>query len=61
MNTRMVSILQHLLAADTPVKSEHLAKLIQVTSRTVRSDIRELDEFLAQAWSIDSACSFKGV
>ncbi|ALP38457.1 PTS fructose transporter subunit IIA [Paenibacillus sp. IHB B 3084] len=48
MNTRMVSILQHLLAADTPVKSEHLAKLIQVTSRTVRSDIRELDEFLAK-------------
>ncbi|MEK4060008.1 MULTISPECIES: BglG family transcription antiterminator [Paenibacillus] len=48
MNSRMVSILQHLLAADIPVKSEHLAKLIQVTSRTVRSDIRELDEFLAK-------------
>ncbi|MFB5760872.1 BglG family transcription antiterminator [Paenibacillus medicaginis] len=47
MNTRMISILQHLLAADAPVKSEHLAKLIQVTSRTVRNDIRELDEFLA--------------
>ncbi|MFC9710272.1 BglG family transcription antiterminator [Paenibacillus sp. NPDC056933] len=48
MNSRMVSILQHLLAADIPVKSEHLAKLIQVTSRTVRSDIRELDDFLAK-------------
>lgn len=48
MNTRMISILQHLLAADSPVRSEHLAKLIQVTSRTIRSDIRELDEFLVQ-------------
>lgn len=46
MNTRMVSILQHLLVSDVPVKSEHLAKLIQVTSRTIRSDIRELDDFL---------------
>ncbi|WP_019636622.1 BglG family transcription antiterminator [Paenibacillus fonticola] len=48
MNTRMISILQHLLVADVPVKSEHLAKLIQVTSRTVRSDIRELDDFLSK-------------
>lgn len=44
----MISILQHLLTADAPLKSEHLAKLIQVTSRTIRSDIRELDEFLNQ-------------
>ncbi|TKH34597.1 PTS fructose transporter subunit IIA [Paenibacillus polymyxa] len=48
MNARMVSILQHLLAADAPVKSDYLAKLIQVTSRTIRSDIRELDEFLSK-------------
>lgn len=46
MNARMVSILQHLLVSDAPVKSEYLAKLIQVTSRTIRSDIRELDDFL---------------
>lgn len=46
MNARMISILQHLLVADDPVKSEYLAKLIQVTSRTIRSDIRELDDFL---------------
>lgn len=46
MNARMVSILQHLLVSDAPVKSEYLAKLIQVTSRTIRSDIRQLDDFL---------------
>lgn len=48
MNSRMIAILQHLLAADGPLKSEHLAKLIQVTSRTVRSDIRELEGILDQ-------------
>lgn len=48
MNSRRIAILQHLLAADGPLKSEHLAKLIQVTSRTVRSDIRELEGILDQ-------------
>jgi lichenan operon transcriptional antiterminator len=46
MNSRRIAILQHLLAADGPLKSEHLAKLIQVTSRTIRSDIRELEGLL---------------
>ncbi|MGW9528378.1 BglG family transcription antiterminator [Paenibacillus terrae] len=48
MNKRMVLILKHLLAVNDPVQSEHLAKLIQVTSRTIRSDIKELGEFLSK-------------
>lgn len=44
----MTSIFRELMAAETTLTSEYLAKVIQVTSRTVRNDIKELDSFLSK-------------
>ncbi|WP_144552558.1 BglG family transcription antiterminator [Bacillus sp. X1(2014)] len=46
LNARMTSILRQLMKAETPLTSEYLAKVLAVTSRTVRNDIRELEEIL---------------
>ncbi|NRD76314.1 transcription antiterminator [Bacillus sp. BRMEA1] len=43
LNSRMTSILRELMKAETPVTSEYLAKVLAVTSRTVRNDIKELE------------------
>jgi lichenan operon transcriptional antiterminator len=47
-NTRMICILRELMSAEQPLTSEYLANVIQVTSRTVRSDIKDLDEILSK-------------
>ncbi|MBB5326075.1 lichenan operon transcriptional antiterminator [Anoxybacillus tepidamans] len=46
LNARMINILRKLMSADQPLTSEYLANVIQVTSRTIRNDIKELEEIL---------------
>ncbi|MCM3765964.1 BglG family transcription antiterminator [Neobacillus niacini] len=47
LNTRMTVIIRELMKADTPVTSEYLAKVLDVTSRTIRNDVRELESIIA--------------
>lgn len=46
MNTRQEHILKELIGKQSPVTGEQLAKFIQVTSRTIRNDIKEIDKLL---------------
>jgi lichenan operon transcriptional antiterminator len=46
LNVRMNSILRALIAADDVITSEYLANIIQVTSRTIRNSIKELNILL---------------
>ncbi len=48
LNPRMTVILRHLLKAETAVTSEFLAKVLAVTSRTVRNDIKELETIVKE-------------
>ncbi|ENH98020.1 BigG family transcription antiterminator [Gracilibacillus halophilus YIM-C55.5] len=48
MNTRLRHILRELLAETGPVSSRYLAKVNQVTSRTTRSDMKQLNDFLSE-------------
>lgn len=41
-----MQILRELMASETPVTSEYLANIIQVTSRTIREDIKTLERSL---------------
>ncbi|WP_026692938.1 BglG family transcription antiterminator [Peribacillus kribbensis] len=43
LNSRTTSILRELLKAETFLTSEYLAQVLTVTSRTIRSDIKELE------------------
>jgi lichenan operon transcriptional antiterminator len=43
LNPRMTAILRELMKAETPLTSEYLARVLAVTSRTVRNDIKELE------------------
>src|SRR5690625_4662180 len=43
LTSRQKNILQKLLAQDTPVTGKYLGKINQVTSRTIREDIKGLD------------------
>nr|WP_263325113.1 BglG family transcription antiterminator [Neobacillus sp. Marseille-Q6967] len=47
LNTRMTVIIRELMKTETPVTSEYLAKVLDVTSRTVRNDIKELESIVA--------------
>ncbi|WP_112182305.1 BglG family transcription antiterminator [Paraliobacillus zengyii] len=49
MNTRHQQILKELIRESTPVTSEHIASLIQVTSRTIRNDIKLLNQILVDS------------
>lgn len=46
LNVRMNSILREFMAADDVITSEYLANIIQVTSRTIRNSIKELNTLL---------------
>lgn len=48
LNHRMTAILRELIAAETPITSEYLANVIEVTSRTIRNDIKELEDVIAK-------------
>lgn len=47
-NGRIMIILRELMAAKSSLTSEYLATINQVTSRTVRNDIKELDTLLSK-------------
>ncbi|QDP41824.1 BglG family transcription antiterminator [Radiobacillus deserti] len=47
MNSRLTTILQELMASDTIVTSDHLARKVEVTSRTIRDDLKQLDHLLS--------------
>ncbi|TDQ37689.1 BglG family transcription antiterminator [Aureibacillus halotolerans] len=46
MNARATLLLQYLITAQTPTKADILAGLANVTTRTIRNDIKEMHEFL---------------
>ncbi|NPC94591.1 transcription antiterminator [Bacillus sp. WMMC1349] len=46
MNNRFKFILGELMAVDTPLTSHYFANQLNVTSRTIRSDVKELNQFL---------------
>lgn len=48
MHTRWQEIVQQLLLSDVPMTSSQLAKALQVSSRTVRNDIKEMKQFLQE-------------
>ena len=43
---RTIGILKELLAHKEPITSEYLAKILNVTSRTIRNDMKQLDQLL---------------
>ncbi|MCR6105085.1 transcription antiterminator [Salipaludibacillus agaradhaerens] len=60
MNNRMQIILKQLMGAREPVTSEQLASHIQVTSRTIRNDIKQLDHYLTRNGAIITALKGRG-
>lgn len=47
LSKRLAHILSQLMAAETPLTSAALSVSLQVTSRTIRTDIKELNDRLA--------------
>jgi lichenan operon transcriptional antiterminator len=52
LNTRMSEILRELMKAETAITSEYLAKVLDVTSRTIRNDIKELESIVSNYGAI---------
>ncbi|MBM7692123.1 lichenan operon transcriptional antiterminator [Peribacillus deserti] len=48
LNTRMTAILRELMGAKSCITGEELAAAIEVTSRTIRNDMKELDTILSE-------------
>jgi lichenan operon transcriptional antiterminator len=48
IKTREASILKELMGAKSPLTSEEIATVINVTSRTVRNDIKELESIISR-------------
>ncbi|ASB86854.1 BglG family transcription antiterminator [Bacillus sonorensis] len=48
LNARLSSILSELMTAESPLTSTYLANGLNVTSRTIRSDVKELDYLLSK-------------
>ncbi|OIJ16635.1 PTS fructose transporter subunit IIA [Anaerobacillus alkalilacustris] len=48
LSVRIISIFRELLAAEEPITGDYLANIIQVTSRTIRNDMKELDMLLSK-------------
>jgi len=46
LNARITCILKEFLSQNEPITSEYLAKVLSVTSRTIRNDIKSLDDLL---------------
>src|SRR5690606_21797044 len=46
LTSRMKNIFRELMAAETPITGKYLAVLNQVSSRTIREDIKALDSLL---------------
>lgn len=47
LNARMTVIIRELMKAEAPLTSEYLAKVLDVTSRTIRNDIKELETIVS--------------
>src|SRR5690606_31012864 len=55
LSTRMKTIFRELMAAETPLTGKYLADVNQVSSRTIREDMKILDSMLrSQGAFIDS-------
>ena len=48
LNARLKLILGELIGAESPLTSAYLANELNVTSRTIRSDVKELDRLFLQ-------------
>ena len=48
LNARLKLILGELIGAESPLTSAYLANELNVTSRTIRSDVKELDRLLSE-------------
>ncbi|PAV31127.1 PTS fructose transporter subunit IIA [Virgibacillus profundi] len=48
LNSRMKTILQKLITAESPLTGKYLANINQVTSRTTREDVKSLNELLVE-------------
>ncbi|WP_337017396.1 HTH domain-containing protein, partial [Oceanobacillus massiliensis] len=48
LNSRMKIILRELMTAEAPISSNYLANLNQVSSRTARQDIKDLNGILSE-------------
>jgi lichenan operon transcriptional antiterminator len=60
IHTRLVSILRELMAARNPLTSEYLANNIQVTSRTIRTDMKDLEFILSKSGAVIKSVRGKG-
>ncbi len=56
LSKRLAHILSQLMAAETPLTSAALSVSLQVTSRTIRTDIKELNERLSPLSSSCISC-----
>lgn len=59
LNARLKLILGELIGAESPLTSAYLANELNVTSRTIRSDVKELDRLLSKNGErrpIDQGC-----
>jgi lichenan operon transcriptional antiterminator len=60
MNSRQFNLLTYLIGEEEPITGQYLAKQIQVTSRTVRNDLKVIDHFLSSESLGASIKSLKG-
>ncbi|RSL30739.1 transcription antiterminator [Salibacterium salarium] len=60
MNTRQIALLRELMAAETPLTSQYLAQVNQVTTRTTRDDIKHLNDILSKNGAVIQSLRAKG-
>ncbi|MDL4839510.1 BglG family transcription antiterminator [Aquibacillus rhizosphaerae] len=60
MNSRLMQILKELIASENALTSEYLANVVQVTSRTIRDDIKGLVYLLESNGAVISSIKGKG-
>ncbi|WP_226037236.1 BglG family transcription antiterminator [Aquibacillus saliphilus] len=60
LNSRMIQVLRELMASEAALTSEYLANIVQVTSRTIRDDIKSLDRLLSTNGAIIHSIRGKG-
>ncbi|MGY0692477.1 BglG family transcription antiterminator [Virgibacillus sp. FSP13] len=60
LNSRLRIILQELMAAKIPITGGYLANLNQVTPRTTRADVKQLDSFLSNNGALIDSVRGKG-
>ncbi|MFD2705526.1 BglG family transcription antiterminator [Salibacterium lacus] len=60
MNVRCMMLLREFMAADTPLTSRYLAHQNEVTTRTTRNDIKQLNDALARHGAVIQALHARG-